>query len=291
MESLFFFFHYFYFLFYPTCVVQYFYFPFYPTCVFQLLSCVWLFATLWTVACQAPLFMEFPRQKYWSGLPFPSLGNLPDPGIEPVVSDSLLPHRLYSPRKSPGQNTGVGSLFLLQGIFLTQELNWGILHCRRILYQLNYQGKPPALAGRFFTAEPPGKPRKVILLKYFFNCFHHYFSRNYGVYSFPVVCKIFWLMPPSQLKQRVKKYFKAQVSMDSMFLIISFLPISFEILVNTWNTEFSAWKLSGSFQGIKMETSTRSYFQLLKPWETQVWSLGWEDPLEKEMATHSNTLA
>ena len=79
--------------------------------------------------------------------------------------------------------------------------------------------------------------------------------------------------------------------MDSMFLIISFLPISFEILVNTWNTEFSAWKLSGSFQGIKMETSTRSYFQLLKPWETQVWSLGWEDPLEKEMATHSNTLA
>ena len=37
----------------------------------------------WTVACQAPLSMEFSRQEYWSGLPFPSLGDLPDPGIEP----------------------------------------------------------------------------------------------------------------------------------------------------------------------------------------------------------------
>ena len=37
----------------------------------------------WTVACQAPLSMEFSRQEYWSGLPFPSSGDLPDPGIEP----------------------------------------------------------------------------------------------------------------------------------------------------------------------------------------------------------------
>ena len=40
--------------------------------------------TPWTVACQAPLSMGFSRQEYWSGLPFPSLGDLPDPGIEPV---------------------------------------------------------------------------------------------------------------------------------------------------------------------------------------------------------------
>ena len=39
-------------------------------------------ATLWTVACQAPLSMGFPRQEYWSGLPFPSVGDLPDPGIK-----------------------------------------------------------------------------------------------------------------------------------------------------------------------------------------------------------------
>ena len=42
---------------------------------------VWLFVTPWTVAHQAPLSMEFSRQEYWSGLPFPSLGDLPDPGL------------------------------------------------------------------------------------------------------------------------------------------------------------------------------------------------------------------
>ena len=40
--------------------------------------------TLWTVACQAPPSMGFPRQEYWSGLPFPSPGDLPDPGIQPI---------------------------------------------------------------------------------------------------------------------------------------------------------------------------------------------------------------
>ena len=47
------------------------------------LSRVWLFATPWTVAYQAPLSMGFSRQEYWSGLPFPSPGDLPDPGVEP----------------------------------------------------------------------------------------------------------------------------------------------------------------------------------------------------------------
>ena len=41
--------------------------------------------TPWTVACQAPLSMGFPRQEHWSGLPFPPPGDLPDPGIEPVA--------------------------------------------------------------------------------------------------------------------------------------------------------------------------------------------------------------
>ena len=40
--------------------------------------------TLWTVACQAPLSMRLPKQEYWSGLPFPSPGDLPDPGMEPT---------------------------------------------------------------------------------------------------------------------------------------------------------------------------------------------------------------
>ena len=63
-----------------------------------------LFVTSWTVAHRPPLCLGFPRHEYWSGLQFPSLGDLPDPGIEP------------------------GSL------------------------------RTPALAGRFFTTEPPGKP-------------------------------------------------------------------------------------------------------------------------------------
>ena len=91
-----------------------------------------------------------------------------------VVSDSLQPHGWYSPWNSPGQNTGVGSLSLLQGIFPTQESDPGLPHCRWILYQLSHKGNwrilgwvaypfssrssPPrnqtgvsCIAGRFFT--------------------------------------------------------------------------------------------------------------------------------------------
>ena len=59
-----------------------------------------------------------------------------------VVSDSL---QLYSPWNSPGQNTGVGSLSLLQGIFPTQGSNSSLLHCRRIVYQLSHKGSPRIL--------------------------------------------------------------------------------------------------------------------------------------------------
>ena len=56
-----------------------------------------------------------------------------------VVSSSLQPRGLYSPWNSPGQNTGVCSLSLLQGSFPTQGLNPGLLHCRWILYQLRHK--------------------------------------------------------------------------------------------------------------------------------------------------------
>ena len=58
------------------------------------------------------------------------------------MSDSSQPHRLYSSWNSPGQNTGVGSLSLLQGSFPTQGLNPGLPHCRQILYQLSHKGSP-----------------------------------------------------------------------------------------------------------------------------------------------------
>ena len=57
-----------------------------------------------------------------------------------VVSNSLGPHGLYSPWNSLGQNTEVGSLFLLQEIFPNQGLYPGLSHCRQILYQLNHKG-------------------------------------------------------------------------------------------------------------------------------------------------------
>ena len=56
-------------------------------------------ATLWTVACQVPLSMGFSRQEYWSGLPFPSPGDLPNPGIKwgsPALQADSLPGRFFS---------------------------------------------------------------------------------------------------------------------------------------------------------------------------------------------------
>ena len=66
-------------------------------------------------------------------------------GSRSVVSDSLGPHGLYSPWDSPDQNTGVGSLSLLQDIFPTQGSNPGLPHCRRLLYQLSHKGSPRIL--------------------------------------------------------------------------------------------------------------------------------------------------
>ena len=166
------------------------------------------FVTLWTVAHQVPLSMGFPRQEYWSRLPFLLQGIFLMQGwtqssalagrfftVEPpgkptfcyysvtkssltlcspmdcsmtvssvfhylrvcsnscplsenesescsTVSDSLWPHGLCSSWNSPGQNTGVGSLFLLQGVFAAQGSNPGLPHCRQILYQLSHKGSP-----------------------------------------------------------------------------------------------------------------------------------------------------
>ena len=66
-------------------------------------------------------------------------GDLPNPGIEPR-SPTLQVDSLQSEPPGKPKNTGVGSLSLLQGIFPTQESNWGLLHCRQILYQLSHKG-------------------------------------------------------------------------------------------------------------------------------------------------------
>ena len=74
---------------------------------------------------------------------------------------TLRPHGLHSPWKSPGQNTGVGSLSLLQRVFPTQGSNTDLPHCRRILYQLSHRGSPcsvtnscPTLCGPMDCSTP-----------------------------------------------------------------------------------------------------------------------------------------
>ena len=82
-------------------------------------------------------------------IPVPKKGNAKECSSESeshsVMSDSLRPHGLYCPWNSPGQNTGVGSLSLLPGIFPTQRFNPGLLHCRQILYQLSHKESPRIL--------------------------------------------------------------------------------------------------------------------------------------------------
>ena len=111
-------------------------------------SHVQLFATLWTVACQAPLSMGFSRQEYWSGLPYPPPEDLPDPGTEPVslMSPALVGelltvwatqewqlwhYRLDGPEfeQAPGVGDGQGSLACCspwghKGSDTTEPLNW-----------------------------------------------------------------------------------------------------------------------------------------------------------------------
>ena len=87
--------------------------------------------------------MEFSRPEYWSRWPLTSPGDLPNPGIKPRSPISQPDSSPAEPSGKP-KNTGVDSLFLLQEIFLTQELNQGLLCCRQILYQLSYQGSPQA---------------------------------------------------------------------------------------------------------------------------------------------------
>ena len=87
--------------------------------------------------------MQFSIPEYWSGKPsYPILERvLPNPGIEPRSPSLQADYLLAEPQGKP-KNTGVSSLFLLQQIFQSQELKWGLLYCRQILYQLSYQDSP-----------------------------------------------------------------------------------------------------------------------------------------------------
>ena len=94
--------------------------------------------TPWTVASQAPLFMGVLKAGILEWLLCPLPRELPNPGIKPR-SLSLQVNSLLSESPGKPKSIGAGSLSVLQGIFLTQESNRGLLHCRLILYQLSYQ--------------------------------------------------------------------------------------------------------------------------------------------------------
>ena len=110
-----------------------------------------------------------------------SMGSQSESESHSIMSASLQSHGLYSPWNSPGQNTRMGNLSLLQRIFPTQGSNPGLPQCRQILYQLSHKGSPRTLewvvypfssrssqprnqtrvsciAGRFFTNWAMGKP-------------------------------------------------------------------------------------------------------------------------------------
>ena len=114
------------------------------------------------------LYSPWNSLEYWNGNPFPSPGDLPNPEIEPRSSplqvDSL-------PAEPPGKpkNTGMSSLFLLQGNFPTKELNWGLLHCRQILYQLSYQGSTTSIKATINTM--PNKIYQSFFIGIFLNNF------------------------------------------------------------------------------------------------------------------------
>ena len=118
---------------------------------------------LWPARLLCP--WGFSRQEYWSGLPCPSPGDLPNPGIE---SRSPALQVDYLPSEPPGKpmNTEVGSLSLLQGIFPSQESNRDLLRCRRILYQPRHQGIPLVTTGPLWIEIREGKNLAVLVLPY-----------------------------------------------------------------------------------------------------------------------------
>ena len=119
------------------------------------------------------------------------------------MSDSATPwtvaHQSPLSTEFPGKNTRVGSHFLLQGIFLTQELNPGPLHCRQILYQLSYEGSPKDpevgchallqgnfpthvshIAGRLFTSWATWEAKIPYTGLIFTECFNWFLLKSYN---------------------------------------------------------------------------------------------------------------
>ena len=120
-----------------------------------------------------------------------------------VMFDSLWPHGLYSPWNSPGQNTDVGSLSLLQGIFPTQKSNPGPPHCRQILFQLSHKGSPRILE---LVAYPfssgSSQPRNLNRV----SCIAGRFFTNWAIVAFKehwIIVGPAWITCPSHWMEKI----------------------------------------------------------------------------------------
>ena len=169
---------------------------------FKFLFCIWIFNCYSTILItrlyqplSTKLSLHFCRKLIvymWSE-------------IYSVVSDSLRPHGRYSTWNSPGQNTGMGSFSLLQGIFPIQRLNPGLPHCRQILHQLSHKESPRILE---WVAYPFSSRSSWTRSRTRVSCIADGFFTN-------------WAM-----MEAVKVY----------FWTFSFIPLKFCLLLCKWNT-------------------------------------------------------
>ena len=199
------------------------------------------------------------------------------------MSNSLQPHELFSPWNFPGQNTGVGSLSLLQGIFPTQRSNPSLPHCRQVLYQLSHQGSPRILewvaypfssrsswprnrtgissfAGDSLPAKLPGKPHS----------FSSSVAQSCPILCDPMNCSMSGL-PVHPNSWSLLKLMSIELVMPSNHLILCHPLFSCpQSLPASESFPISQFFASGG-QSIGVSAST-----LVLPMNTQDWSpLGW----------------
>ena len=121
--------------------------------LFNFLLCEHPFTSLLTQSHPVLSHLSIHRHSQYNSAPSALFYIESESESHSVVSDSLQPHGLYSPWNSQCQNTGVGGLSFLQGIFPTQGWNPGLPHCRWILYQLSHKGSP-----RIWSEQPISSP-------------------------------------------------------------------------------------------------------------------------------------
>ena len=159
-----------------------------------------------------------------------------------VVSNSLWPHGLYSPWNSPGQNTGMNSLSHLQGIFPSQELNPGLLHCRQILYQLSHKGTPRILEWVSYPSSSRSSwPRNWTRV----SCIAGGFFTNWAIMEAPSKSKLqdkfsIFSMPKKKKKIGVVSLLSSKMSCSLHNFYCAFILLTLEEIGTSFQVENEA---------------------------------------------------